>query len=121
MVPPIPPFGRLPLWSGSVRRGAASRRNPARARDRLHVLLEPLESRCLLTSSGVSPTPVPVPITGLFNTGVDSSGVATAAGTVDSHYAVVASADGPGNAFSVGPNGTFPIPLSARRRWRWRL
>ena len=52
----------------------------------------------------------PVPITGLFNTGVDSTGVATAAGTADSHYAVVASPVGSGNAFSVGPNGTFPIP-----------
>ena len=110
MVPSMPLFGRLPLWSGSVRRGAASRGKPARAPDRLHVLLEPLERRYLLTSVPMSPTPVPVPITGLFNTGVDSSGAATAAGTVDSHYTVVASADGSGNAFSVGPNGTFPIP-----------
>jgi len=51
-------------------------------------------------------------LTGLFNTGVNGSGVATAPGTLDIHYSVVASPDTPatGPSFSVGPNNVPPIP-----------
>src|SRR5260370_25065 len=87
------PAQRL-LCPRPVRGGATRGRTPAAARAGCHVPLGPLESRCLRPGSPVSPvspTPVPVPITGLFNTGVASTGVATAAGTADSHYAVVAS------------------------------
>jgi len=60
-----------------------------------------------------------VPITGLFNTGVDGSGVALGNGASDPHYAILS----PSQAAVVINSGSIPaswLPNSSTRRWVWQ-
>lgn len=68
----------------------------------------------IVTASAVANA---APITGLFNTGVDGSGVALAAGSNDTHYAILA----PAQQAVVIQNsipGTW-LPHTGTRRWVW--
>jgi len=51
-----------------------------------------------------------VPVSGLFSTGLDSSGSPLADGAVDPHYTITAGPDGAGNAAHVTLSTGFPIP-----------
>ena len=82
-------------------------------------------ARCCLIAFLAAQTAAAAPIPGLFNTGVDNSGVPLANSTVDPHYRLVQSADGsaPGpNAFVV-IDTLFPIvsgpwmPSSSLSKW----
>ena len=59
-----------------------------------------------------------VPITGLFNTGVDDFGVALGAGAADSHYSIVSPAQAARVIVDAIP-GTW-LPNTSSRRWIWQ-
>ena len=72
----------------------------------------------LVLLAGGSVAAQAVPITGLFNTGVDDFGVALSAGSDDSHYSIVS----PAQAAKV-INDAIPgswIPNTSSRRWIWQ-
>jgi len=64
-----------------------------------------------------TPVAFAVPITGLFNTGVDGSGNALAAGSADPHYSLLAPSQ-PATVIKNGIPGTW-VPNSATYRWIW--
>ena len=76
-----------------------------------------------MTNSETAVLTIGQPVPGLFNTGVDDSGVSLASGSVDPHWTLVASADpafpGP-NALVLNDVG-FPIPpwLANDERSKW--
>ena len=66
----------------------------------------------IMLSSAVSA----VPITGLFNTGVDNSGTALPNGSTDSHYLILETA---ASAIVVNPNAAW-IPNDLVSKWIWQ-
>ncbi|MAU41040.1 MAG: hypothetical protein CMF31_05400 [Kordiimonas sp.] len=67
---------------------------------------------------GSSVTANAVPITGLFNTGVDGSGNVLPNGSLDPHYTVLENGNAPAVLLS-SPHGTY-IPNSASSKWVWQ-
>ena len=58
----------------------------------------------------------PVPIPGLFNTGVDDLGNELALGAVDPHYILASSPAGPGDANVINPTNQF-VPPPVGSKW----
>jgi hypothetical protein len=80
------------------------------------VVLKPMLGAGLI---GISMAASAAPIVGLYNTGVDSLGVALATGTADTHYSLVSGVST--TAYAGGVNGVFPIgpwvPNTATVSW----